>query len=192
MLCAGTASTAPAAVSPQIFSQGDPEIGSRASVNFGFTHRSNIFGATQGTEDRFYAVKASESWTLSEIVIAACIEVHRQLGPGLLESIYEECLCQELTQRGLRFERQKPIAVVYKGAPLDQAYRVDLVVEGALLIEIKALDGLLPIHAAQVVTYLRVAGLEHGLLLNFNAMTIRDGLRRLSRTPKTSRSPISL
>ena len=123
------------------------------------------------------------------MVIAACIEVHRQLGPGLLENIYEECLCRELTVRGLRFERQKPITVVYKGAPLDQAYRVDLIVEGSLLVEIKAFEGASPIHAAQVVTYLRVAGLEHGLLVNFNAMTIRDGLRRLSRTPKTSRSP---
>jgi GxxExxY protein len=189
MLGAGTASAVAADLRTQIFSQGDREIGSRASVNFGFTRSKSIFGATQVTLDRFEAVKTAESWALSEVVIAACIEVHRQLGPGLLERIYEECLCRELTERGLRFERQKPIAVVYKGAPLDQAYRVDLIVEGSLLVEIKAFERSLPIHAAQVVTYLRVAGLEHGLLVNFNAMTLRDGIRRLSRTPKTSRSP---
>ncbi|MES1182815.1 MAG: GxxExxY protein [Myxococcales bacterium] len=159
-------------------------------MNFGFTSPSTIFGATQSAVDRFDTVETNKSWALSEMVIAACIEVHRQLGPGLLESIYEECLCRELAERGLGFERQKPIALVYKGAPLDQAYRVDLVIEGSLLVEITALEGLLPIHAAQVVTYLRVAGLEHGLLVNFNAMTIRDGLRRLSRTPKTSRPPV--
>ena len=186
---AGIASATAADDRPQIFSQGDREIGSRASVNFGFTRHPDQFHATQSTGDRFEAVKTAESWALSEMVIAACIEVHRQLGPGLLESIYEECLCRELTARGLRFERQRPITVVYKGTPLDQAYRVDLIVEGSLLVEIKAFEGPLPIHAAQVVTYLRVAGLEHGLLVNFNAMTIRDGIRRLSRTPKTSRSP---
>jgi GxxExxY protein len=189
MLRAGTATPVAADLRTQIFSEGDREIGSRASVNFGFTLGADHFHATQSVGDRFGSMKTAESWTLSEMVIGACIEVHRQLGPGLLESIYQECLCRELTERGLRFERQKPLTVVYKGAPLDQAYRVDLIVEGSLLVEIKALDGPLPIHAAQVVTYLRVAGLEHGLLVNFNAMTIRDGLRRLSRTPKNSRSP---
>ena len=189
MLRPGTAIPVAADLRTQIFSQGDREIGNRASVNFGFTRGTDQFHATQSVGDRFETVKTAESWALSEIVIAACIEVHRQLGPGLLESIYEECLCRELTERGLRFERQKPLTVVHKGAPLDQAYRVDLIVEGLLLVEIKAFDGPLPIHAAQVVTYLRVAGLEHGLLVNFNAMTIRDGLRRLSRTPRNSRSP---
>ncbi len=192
MQCAGTAVVVAAKLRTQIFSQGDREIGSRVRVNFGFTRRTDQFHATQSVGDRFETVKMTESWVLSEMVIGACIEVHRQLGPGLLESIYEECLCRELTERGLRFERQKPISVVYKGAPLDQAYRVDLIVEGSLLVEIKAFDGPLPVHAAQVVTYLRVAGLEHGLLVNFSAMTIRDGLRRLSRTPKTPDLPISL
>jgi GxxExxY protein len=124
----------------------------------------------------------------SSEVIAACIAVHRELGPGLLEGIYEECLCRELTDRGLRFERQEPITVEYKGVPVEQSYRIDLVVEGSLLVEIKAIEALLPVHAAQVVTYLRVSGVEHGLLVNFNAMTIRDGLRHLSRTHKTFRS----
>ena len=172
-----------------IFSQGYREIGRCASVNFGFMRYAAPFDATQSVGDRCEAVNTAESWVLSERVIATCIEVHRPLGPGLLESIYEECLCRELAEQGLSFERQKPITVAYKGVPVDQAYRVDLIIEGSLLVEIKASDGLLPIHAAQVVTYLRVAELEHGLLVNFNAMTIRDGLRRLSRNPKISRSP---
>jgi GxxExxY protein len=120
---------------------------------------------------------------LSEQVIGACIEVHRLLGPGLLESIYEECVCRELTLRGLPFERQKPLPLEYKGSALEQHYRVDLVVQGALLLEIKAVEALLPIHSAQVVTYLRVSGLSAGLLVNFNAVAIRSGLRRLWRNP---------
>jgi GxxExxY protein len=124
----------------------------------------------------------------SSIVIAACIEVHRELGPGLLEAIYEECLCDELTRRGLGFERQKAFSVSYKGRILDHGYRTDLVVERSLLVEVKAVEALLPVHAAQVVTYLRVCGLEAGLLVNFNALTIRSGLRRVSRHPQTFRS----
>jgi len=118
-------------------------------------------------------------------VIAACIEVHRELGPGLLEAIYEECLCDELQRRGLLFERQKAVAVTYKGRTLEQGYRTDLIVERSLLVEVKAVDALLPVHVAQVVTYLRLCGLDAGLLVNFNAETIRSGLRRVFRNPRT-------
>jgi GxxExxY protein len=172
----------------EIFSQGDREIGRSASENFGFTRRSSIFGTTQSVRDRWATMTAAE-YALSEQVIAACIAVHRELGPGLLESMYEAALCEELTLRGLSFERQKPVGFSYKGKLLDQAYRIDLVVCGCLLVEIKAVDALLPIHAAQVVSYLRITGLNDGLLVNFNALTIRSGLRRLSRNPKISRSP---
>jgi GxxExxY protein len=127
--------------------------------------------------------------SLSELVIGACIEVHRELGPGLLESIYEAALCEELDRRGLAFERQKSFGLAYKGKDLDQGYRVDLIVDSSLLVEIKAVESLLPVHAAQVVSYLRLTGLDAGLLVNFNQLLLRDGLRRLSRTPKSSRSP---
>jgi GxxExxY protein len=127
-------------------------------------------------------------WELSEQVIAACIEVHRQLGPGLLESMYEAALCAELDFRGIRFQRQVALPVKYKGVPLDPTYRADLVVGQKLLVEVKSVESLLPLHAAQVLTYLRVTGLETGLLVNFNTTLIRHGLRRLSRTPKTSRT----
>ena len=177
--------------SPEIFSQGDREIGRSASENFGFTRRLLMFGTTQSVGDRWATMTAAD-YALSEQVIAACIAVHRELGPGLLESMYEAALCEELTLLGLPFERQKPVGFSYKGKLLDQAYRIDLVVCGCLLVEIKAVDALLPIHAAQVVSYLRITGLNDGLLVNFNALTIRSGLRRLSRTPKSPDLPISL
>jgi len=120
----------------------------------------------------------------SGVVIAACIEVHRELGPGLLESIYEECLCDELARRGLAFERQTPVAVNYKGRTLAQHYRMDLIVERQLLVEAKAVDSLLPVHVAQAVTYLRLAQLDAGLLVNFNALSLRSGLRRVFRHPQ--------
>ncbi len=172
--------------SPEIFSQGDREIGSRASVNFGFTRRSEIFDATQVPHGRLVSMQHAE---LSEQVIGACIEVHKLLGPGMLENIYEESLCQELSLRSLSFERQRAFPVEYKGRVLEQHYRIDLIVEGQLLIEVKAVEALLPVHAAQVVSYLRVTGLDVGLLVNFNGLSIRGGLRRLSRTHQISRSP---
>ena len=163
--------------------------GDRESENFGFTLPTTTKVATQSSPARWGGMSTLPSWALTEQIIAACIEVHRELGPGLLESIYEECLCDELTARGLRFERQKPLVVTYKGRPLDQGYRVDLIVEGLVLVEVKAVEALLAVHAAQVVTYLRLSKLETGLLVNFNSLTIQGSLRRLSRTPKNSRSP---
>jgi len=133
-------------------------------------------------------MKSSETWRLSEAVIAACMEVHTELGPGLLESVYEAALSEELTIRGIPFQSQPRIDLYYKGKPLDQIYRPDLIVENRLVVEIKAVDELLPIHAAQTITYLRVTEIDAGLLVNFNAISLRFGLRRLSRTPKTSRT----
>ena len=116
----------------------------------------------------------------SERVIGACIEVHRALGPGLLESTYEECLAHELGLRGLAFERQLPVHVEYKGIALGSGYRIDLLVERSLVVEIKAVERLLPVHEAQVLTYLRLTGVKAGLLVNFHSAVVRTGLRRLT------------
>jgi GxxExxY protein len=113
-------------------------------------------------------------------VIGGLIEVHRALGPGLLESAYEACLCAELSLRGLRFGRQQALPVEYKGRHVDCGYRLDLIVEGRILLELKSVERLLPIHEAQVVTYLRLAKLPVGLLVNFNVVVLKAGLRRLT------------
>ena len=112
-------------------------------------------------------------------VIGAAIEVHRHLGPGLLESAYEECLCYELATAGLAFRRQVPQPVVYKGIKLDLGYRLDVVVESSLILELKTVDKLLPIHEAQLLTYLRLSGIRTGLLMNFCVPVLKDGLKRL-------------
>jgi GxxExxY protein len=115
---------------------------------------------------------------LTEKVIGAAIEVHRHLGPGLLESAYEECLCWELGQAGLAFARQVRLPVVYKGIRLDLGYQMDLVVEGSLVVELKTVEKLGPIHEAQLLTYLRLSGLRKGLILNFHTAHLRDGILR--------------
>src|SRR5260221_6622070 len=117
--------------------------------------------------------KAGRFGDCSEAVIGACIEVHRMVGPGLLESVYEECLAHELMLRGLTYERQKPLPVTYKGVRLECGYRLDLVVEHQLIVEIKAVEKLLPMHQAQVLTYLQLTGLSAALLINFHAAAIR-------------------
>jgi len=131
---------------------------------------------------------------LSKLVIGAAIEVHRQLGPGLLESSYEECLCFELVQLGVGHERQVALPIVYKGHRLDAGYRIDLVVERTLIVEVKSVDQLARIHEAQVLTYLRLSGLETGLLINFNAVLLKNGLRRfaLSSSAISARSAVDL
>lgn len=116
---------------------------------------------------------------LSSQVIGACIEVHRELGPGLLESAYEECVCHELSLAGLACERQKPLALVYKGIQLECGYRLDVVVENRLILELKAVETLLPIHEAQVLTYLKLSNISLGLLINFNVPVLKQGLKRL-------------
>ena len=117
---------------------------------------------------------------LSERVLGAAIEVHRELEPGLLESAYEACLCHELALAGLAFKKQWELSVEYRGLRLGAGFRADLIVEDELLIELKTVDKLLPIHTAQVLTYLKFSGLRVGLLLNLNERVLRDGIKRLS------------
>jgi GxxExxY protein len=117
---------------------------------------------------------------LAETVIGAAIEVHRELGPGLLESAYQRALEHELRLREVRFEAQKVCAVLYKGLVLEDAYRLDLLVENQLVIELKAVDALADVHEAQVLTYLRFTGCHLGLLINFRSRLLKDGLRRLA------------
>ena len=121
---------------------------------------------------------------LTERVIGACIEIHRTLGPGLLESAYEECLCYELGKQGLEFTRQQPLPVVYKGVRLDCGYVMDVVVENALILELKTVERLLPIHEAQLLTYLKLTGLSLGLLLNFNVPVFKYGVKRIANNYK--------
>ena len=126
---------------------------------------------------------------LTERVIGACIEIHRALGPGLLESAYEECLCYEPSQAGIRFERQKPLPVHYKDVKLDCGYRLDLVVEEKIIIELKAVESLLPIHEAQLLTYLKLSGITLGLLVNFNVAMLKQGIKRMVNNFQNSASP---
>jgi GxxExxY protein len=115
---------------------------------------------------------------LTHTIIGAAIAVHRELGPGLLEAVYEECLCYELTTRNIPFERQKPIPVVYKGAKLDCGYRADIVVLSRVIVEIKAITAVAPIHDAVMLTYLRLSGCKIGLLINFHSAVLKDGVKR--------------
>jgi len=115
---------------------------------------------------------------LTHEIIGAAIEVHRTLGPGLLESTYEECTARELTLRGLSFERQKPLPIVYKDVKLECGYRVDLLVEGRVVVELKSAGALAPVHEAIVLTYLRLSGVRIGLLINFNVAVLKDGIKR--------------
>ena len=118
---------------------------------------------------------------LTSQIIGAAIEVHRELGPGLLESAYEECLCYELSLRDLDFQRQVPLPVRYKKVLLDCGYRIDLLVGNLVVLELKAVAALEPIHDAQLLTYLKLGGWQVGLLLNFNVPVLKDGIRRLVR-----------
>jgi len=130
---------------------------------------------TEESERRLGEVRDS----LSESVIGHAIEVHRTLGPGLLESTYEECLCFELKTAGIEFRRQVSLPIVYKSVKLDCGYRMDVVVAGRLVIELKTVEKLLPIHEAQMLTYLKLSGLSTGLLLNFHVAVLKDGIKRL-------------
>ena len=116
---------------------------------------------------------------LSRLVIGSAMKVHSALGPGLLESAYEACLQHELIKSGLRVERQKPIPLIYETVKLECGYRLDLLVDSKLIIEVKAVDALAEIHFAQVLTYLRLSGLRLALLLNFNLAHMKDGIRRV-------------
>ncbi len=116
---------------------------------------------------------------ITEKIIGCAIEVHRALGPGLLESAYEECLCFELSHCGLKFERQVALPVVYKGVKLDCGYRIDIVVENLVIVEIKAIANILPVHEAQVLSYLKLDNKPLGLLLNFHVSVLKNGIKRI-------------
>ena len=115
----------------------------------------------------------------TEAIIGAVIEVHRHLGPGLLESAYEECLCEELSLRKIPFSRQIPLPVAYKTKKLDIGYRVDLLVNNEVVVELKTVESILPIHEAQTLTYMRLGGWQVGLILNFNVVILKNGIKRL-------------
>ena len=118
---------------------------------------------------------------LTRAIIGAAIEVHRVLGPGLLESAYEECLCHELALRGIRFKRQYPVPLEYKGLKLDKCYQLDLLVENFCVVEIKSVDAIHPIHEAQTLTYMRLGDWRVDLIFNFNVEVLKDGgIRRLA------------
>jgi len=115
---------------------------------------------------------------ITESIIGAAIEVHKALGPGLLESAYEECLCKELSLRGIKFTRQITVPVEYKNTKLECGYRLDLLVENSIVVEIKSVEKLMPVHEAQLLTYLRLGHWNIGLLINFNVSLLKDGVRR--------------
>lgn len=116
---------------------------------------------------------------LTDLIIGAAIEVHKALGPGLLESAYEECLCHELRLRNIPFERQVDVPVSYKGLQLDCSYRLDICVQKIVILELKSVDALIPIHEAQLLTYLKLTGITTGLLVNFNVPVLKLGLKRI-------------
>lgn len=116
---------------------------------------------------------------ITEKIIGCAIEVHKGLGPGLLESAYEECLCYELNRIGLKFARQVPLPVIYKGVKLDCSYRMDIVVENSVIVEVKAVENLIPVHDAQLLSYLKLYDKKVGLLMNFHVPILKKGLKRI-------------
>ena len=137
---------------------------------------------------------AEDDDRMTEQIIGCAIEVHRALGPGLLESAYEQCMAHELSLRGLRFGMQVPVPVLYKGLPLDCAYKVDLIIENDVVVELKSVDSIIPIHQAQLLTYLKLTGVRVGLLINFNVRRLVDGLtrfRKLAEQPAAGSGAIS-
>jgi GxxExxY protein len=128
---------------------------------------------------------------ITDHIIGASIEVHRTLGPGLLESAYEACLVFELVDRGLKIEHQKPLPVVYRDVNLECGYRLDLLVEDIVIVEVKAVNGLEPIHEAQLLSYLKLSRCKVGLLINFNVKVLRDGIHRMvNNFPETVGAPL--
>lgn len=115
---------------------------------------------------------------VSKEIIGCAIEVHRRLGPGLLESAYEECLVYELLSRGLQLEHQKPVPIIYKEIKLDCGYRLDLLVEKCVIVELKSIDSFSPVHEAQILTYIKFSNMKTGLLINFNVTVLKNGLKR--------------
>ena len=116
---------------------------------------------------------------ITEAVIGAAVDIHRTLGPGLLESAYEACLVFELVEHGLKIEQQKPLPVVYRGVKLDCGYRLDILIEESVIVEVKSIDQIAPVHKAQLLSYLKLSGCKVGLLINFNVKVLKDGIVRM-------------
>ncbi len=135
----------------------------------------------EGTEGRKIRdpVRMDYINSITKQIIDAGMEVHKTIGPGLLESIYEDCMAIELCSRGINIERQVPVPVVYKGQNARQPFRLDLMVEGEVIVELKAIERVMPIHQAQLLTYLRLTGCTVGLILNFNSVLFKDGIKRM-------------
>ena len=132
-------------------------------------------GATESKSTEVF-----ENNSLTDAIIGAAITVHRELGPGLLESVYEKCLALELIKSGLQVCSQKEIPLTYKGLALESGFRADLIIENKVLVELKSVDQILPVHTAQVLTYLKLSNLRTGLLINFNVQLLKNGIKRLS------------
>jgi GxxExxY protein len=134
------------------------------------------------TNKQFFVEKSVESEALNEltaIIVDASLKVHRALGPGLLESTYETCLAYELQQRGLTIEQQKHLPIIYGELKIENCYRLDIVVENKVIVEVKAVETLIPLHHAQLLTYLKLAACKVGLLINFNVKMLREGVKRI-------------
>jgi GxxExxY protein len=129
--------------------------------------------------ERDAGTQAQELNQISGEIIWSAIDVHSELGPGLLELVYEECLAYELMLRNILFERQKPIPVMYKGKPIDCGFRLDLLVSDSIVVELKTVDQILPVHQAQLMTYLKLTGCKLGLILNFNVEKMMKGIKRM-------------
>lgn len=135
------------------------------------------------------AARRDEVDRLTERIIGAAISVHRELGPGLLESVYEACLAYELERAGLKVERQKPLPVRYRDVTLDCGYRADLLVDESVIVEIKAAEKVEPVHKAQVLSYLKMSGCRMGLRINFNVKMVKDGVHRVvNQLPESDRA----
>jgi GxxExxY protein len=142
-------------------------------------HRLQRGEAEYAEKIKEFKMDKKEFDQITEAIIGAAIEVHRALGPGLLEAIYEECRCHELSLRGISFKRQVTLPVQYKGIFLDCGYRLDMLIEEKVAVEIKAIERILPVHEAQLLTYLKIGGWQGGLLINFNVPLLKYGIRRI-------------
>lgn len=126
-------------------------------------------------------IKDAEEDRIGKDIVDASVFVHRELGPGLLESVYEACLFEELKDRGLKVSRQSPVPVIFKNKKLDEGFRLDLLVEDTVIIELKTVETILPVHEAQILSYMKMTGKRLGYLINFNEALVKNGLRRFVR-----------
>jgi GxxExxY protein len=156
---------------------GNPQQGARGAARGG--DRRTRAGQPGGIKNMNHRDTEAQRDALTEKIIGAAIEVHRVLGPGLLESAYEECFCYELGHLGMKFMRQIDLPVRYKSIHLDCRYRIDIVVDDKVIVELKTVESLLPIHEAQLLTYLKLSGIRTGPLLNFNVPVLKAGIKRM-------------